>query len=141
MPLFASIPLTLVPLLVYNVIAFDFFGAGTGDPWQAPIFTIDMVSDARFTMVLGDLMIVAALFLLFVEMLKATRTGIASLMDHILSMLVFVAYLVEFLIVPQAAASVFFILMAISLIDVIAGFSITITAARRDVSLSHGEHM
>ncbi|MDN3721134.1 hypothetical protein QW131_22865 [Roseibium salinum] len=37
-------------------------------------------------------------------------------------MLVFVAYLVEFLIVQQAATSLFFILMLISLIDVIAGF-------------------
>jgi hypothetical protein len=55
------------------------------------------------------------------------------------SVLVFVAYLVEFLVVQPAATSLFFILMAISLIDVIAGFSISITGARRDVSFGHGD--
>ena len=64
-------------------------------------------------------------------MLKATRTGVVALTDHIFSMVVFVVYLVEFLVVREAATSVFFILMAIALIDVIAGFSITISGARR----------
>lgn len=134
-----SLPLTLLPLIAYNVIVFGGAGAVVGDPWSAPLFGIDMTSGARFTMVMGDAMITAALILLFIEMLKATRTGVIALADHILSMLVFVAYLVEFLIVGAAATSVFFILMAIALIDVIAGFSITISGARRDVSFGHHE--
>jgi len=138
MPFVFSIPLTLAPLLIYNLIAFGFVGAGTGDPWFAPVFTTEMVSGARFTMVIGDLMVSAGLVFLFIEILKATRTGIVALADHILSVLVFIAYLVEFLIVAQAATSVFFILLVISLIDVIAGFSITITGARRDFNFSGG---
>jgi hypothetical protein len=78
-------------------------------------------------------MILAAVALLFIEILKATRTGTASLADHVLSMLVFVIYLVEFLIVPGAAHSVFLILTVIAFIDVVAGFSITISGARRDI--------
>ncbi|ADZ68644.1 hypothetical protein [Polymorphum gilvum] len=141
MPLIVSLPLTLAPLLIYNIVAFGLIGSFGGDPWFAPVLTVEMVSGARFTLVVGDMMIAAALVLLFIEMLKATRTGVVALGDHILSVLVFVAYLVEFLTVRQAATSVFFLLMTIALIDVVAGFSITIAGARRDVSFSSGERL
>jgi hypothetical protein len=44
----------------------------------------------------------------------------------------FVVCLIEFLVVRQAATSEFFFILVVTLIDVIAGFSITIRAARRD---------
>jgi hypothetical protein len=56
--------------------------------------------------------------------------------DHLLSTFVFVAFLVEFLLVKGAAHSVFFTLMIITLIDVLAGFSVSIRAAGRDVNLN-----
>jgi hypothetical protein len=133
-----NIPLLIAPLVVYNAFAFGFFGDAIGDPWSAPIFTIEMVSSARWTLTLGDLMIVAALFLLFIEILKATRTGMGSIVDHILSTMVFVVYLIEFLLVRETATSVFFILMIISAIDVIAGYSVTIRSARRDLTMGPG---
>ncbi|SDU39147.1 hypothetical protein [Stappia sp. ES.058] len=139
MPFIVSIPLTLAPLLVYNLLAFSLFGNAGGDPWLGPVLTVELVSGARFTLVTGDLMIVSGLVLLFIELLKATRTGVVALTDHILSTLVFVAYLVEFLTVREAATSVFFILICISFVDVIAGFSITITGARRDFGVSRGD--
>lgn len=141
MPLIVSIPLTVAPLLVYNILAFSLLGDAGGDPWQAPVLTLELVSGARFTLVIGDLMIIAGLALLFVELLKATRTGVVALTDHILSTLVFIAYLVEFLTVREAATSVFFILMCVTLVDVIAGFSITITGARRDFGVSNSDHL
>ncbi|MCC4244754.1 hypothetical protein [Stappia indica] len=139
MPLIASIPLTVVPLIAYNVLAFVLFEAGAS-PWTTPVMTIDLVSGASFSLLGGDLMILCALLLLFVELLKATRTGVSALTDHIFSTLVLIAYLVEFLTVREAATSVFFILMCVSLVDVIAGFSITITGARRDFGVSNGDH-
>ena len=138
--MFFNIPLLIAPLLVYNAFAFGLLGQSIGDPWGAPIFTVEMVSDARWTLTLGDVMIVAALVLLFVEVLKATRTGIGSIVDHILSTLLFVAYLIEFLLVRETATSVFFILMIISLIDVVAGYSVTIRGARRDMTFGPGMH-
>ena len=81
----------------------------------------------------GDVFIVVSLVLLFGEILKATRFGSASVIDHMLSTAVFVICLVEFLLVGFAATSVFFILMVMALIDVIAGFSVSIRAAARDV--------
>ncbi|MFD1697589.1 hypothetical protein [Roseibium aestuarii] len=136
MAFLASLPLTILPFLVYNVLAL--FG-GPGLSFQSEMFSVPMVSGARFAMTFADLLVASALILLFFEILKATKIGKAALIDHILSVLVFVAYLVEFLIVPQAATSLFFILMVVSLVDVIAGFSISITGARRDVTFGPGE--
>ena len=132
-----TIPLSIIPLIVYNIIAFGLLGAFPGDPWTNPVFTLEMVSGARWTMVIGDLMITVAIVLLFFEILKATRTGASSIIDHMLSTVVFIIYLVEFLLVAEAAQSTFFILMTISLIDVVAGFSVTIRSARRDMSIGH----
>ena len=94
-----------------------------------------MMSGGVFTMTLGDLLIVLALLLLFVEIVKSTRTSNASIIDHLLSTFVFVAFLVEFLLVQGAAHSVFFTLMVIALIDVLAGFSVSIRSAGRDLNM------
>ena len=80
-----NIPLTIIPLIVYNIIAFGVLGAFPGDPWVAPVFTVEMISDARWTMVVGDLMVAAAIVFLFFEILKATRTTSGSIIDHGLS--------------------------------------------------------
>ncbi|CTQ55262.1 hypothetical protein LP7551_03803 [Roseibium album] len=137
MRLFSAIPFTLFTFLIYNAIAFT-SGASNPNLWSDPVFTIAMVSGATFELLSSDLLIAVGLFFLFIEILKATRIGTAALLDHMFSVLVFVAYLVEFLVLPQAATSLFFVLTVISLIDVIAGFSISITGARRDVSFGHG---
>lgn len=129
----AAIPLMIVPLIIYNIIMLGLTGGGIG--FDKIISSLSMMSGAVWTMSLGDLLIVVALGLLFVEVLKATRTGSWSVIDHMLSMFVFVAYLVEFLLVRDAATQVFFILMVIALIDVIAGFSVSIRSAGRDVSI------
>jgi hypothetical protein len=53
-------------------------------------------------------------------------------------MLVFIACLVEFLLAPQAAHSVFFLVMVAAGIDVVAGFTIGIRVAQRDLTLGTG---
>ena len=70
------------------------------------------------------------------DVVKSTRTSNSSVVDHLLSTFVFVAFLVEFLLVKGAAHSVFFTLMLIALVDVLSGFSVSIRAAGRDVNLS-----
>ena len=42
----------------------------------------------------------------------------------------------EFLLVGAAASSVFFLLMVMALIDVVAGFTVSITSAGRDVTMN-----
>jgi hypothetical protein len=75
---------------------------------------------------------------LFVELIKSTYTSAASLFDHGLSMLVFIICIIEFLVVDSAATSVFFFVMMGALIDVVAGFTIGIRVARRDLTIGAG---
>lgn len=130
----AAIPLMIVPLIAYNLVLIGLLGGGVS-ALGSTITSLSMMSGATWTMSLGDLLIVVSLVLLFIEVLKATRTGSWSVIDHMLSMFVFVAFLVEFLLVRDAATQVFFILMVIAFIDVIAGFSVSIRSAGRDVSI------
>lgn len=133
----ASVPLLIVPFIFYNLGLAGFFGAGVdGDPWVAEIFSIRMMSGGIFSMTLGGLMVLIGLIFFFIEILKSTRTSNASVVDHLLSTFVFVAFLVEFLLIRGAAHPVFFTLMVIALIDVLAGFSVSIRAAGRDVNLN-----
>ena len=128
----ALVPLFGILLLIYNVLML------TGDAnatMARPMFDATLISGAAWSMTVGELLIAAGLFVLFAEMFKATRTGTASILDHALSMLVFVVFVVEFLVAKEAGNSTFLILGLMSLVDVIAGFSITIVAARRDLAV------
>ena len=131
------VPLLIIPFLLYNLRLAGVFASGpNGDPWATELFSINMMSGGVFSMTLGILVIVIALVLFFVEIVKSTRTSNASIVDHLLSTFVFVAFLIEFLMVRGAAHPVFFTLMVITLIDVLAGFSVSLRSAGRDVNLS-----
>jgi len=123
-------PLLLIPLAIYNIIAF-LFSIGFSDT----LFTIRMMSQADLNVSTGDLLIILSILLLFVEVLKATRFGVKAIMDHILSFIVFVAALAEFIMVQQAATSTFLLLLVICFVDVVGGFSISIRTAQRDLAL------
>jgi len=133
-----NVPLMVVPLIVYNLVLFGLLGTTAPLPWDDPIMVVGMISGANWIMTLGDLMITLGLILLFFEILKATRVGTNSIVDHLLSTFILVAFLVEFLLVQGAATAVFFILMMMTLVDVLAGFSVSIRSATRDVSLGSG---
>ncbi|WP_442881880.1 hypothetical protein [Devosia sp.] len=127
-------PLLVIPFLVYNVVAFLFLG-GLPAGWNNTIFTIAMVSGTPWAVSLGDLLIIGSLVLLFLELLKSTRIGTVSIVEHMLSMGLFVVILVEFLLVGAASSTAFFILLVMALIDVVAGFTMSITSATRDMSM------
>ena len=127
-----AIPLIVIAFILYNLIVLAGGGVGGLD---ATIFQMKLLSQGVWTFRWGDLIILITLILLFIEIVKSTYTSTSTLIDHGLSMLVFIACGVEFLVVPQAATSVFFIIMAATLIDVVAGYTIGIRVARRDLNL------
>jgi hypothetical protein len=86
----------------------------------------------------GDILILFGIALLFVEVVKSTRTDALSLINHGLAALVFVVFLVQFLTMHGFTTSVFCILMAMQLVDVVAGYTVTAVAARRDIGSSGG---
>jgi hypothetical protein len=126
-----AFPLLLISFAIYNMVAF----LTPGTSWTAPLFSIPMPSQAQWTVSAGDLLIAFALFLLFFEVLKAARNTARSVFDHVLSTLIFIAALVEFLLVREAGTSVFAILLIIALVDVLGGWSVAVRTARRDFSI------
>lgn len=148
--IFNVFPLILIPVIVYNIWAFA--NAGQGDSAEVaarilyhlenseqPFLNLTMASGAHWVMTFGDVMILLSILLLFIELLKSTSTGTAAIFNHALSMLVFIICLVEFLLHPAFATSVFFIIMIMALLDVLAGVVVTIISARRDVEFA-GQH-
>lgn len=157
--MFNIFPKMIIPLLVYAVIAFS-FGLGSGhegfvgnvDSLQngvcydtagqeaeckvgvlhKTLFAVSMVGDAQWTISTSDLLLVLGLIFLFIEMLKAPSTGNSTLVNNLLSTLVFVLALLGFVLVPLFASSTFFLLMLMTLIDTMAGWFITAISARRD---------
>ena len=124
-------PLLVITFAIYNMIAFL-----TPDlSWTANIATIHLISGKAWTVTPEDIILAFAIVLLGIEVVKATRMGIRGLMDHILSMVLFIVMLVEFLLVQRAATSTFFLLMAIALVDVLAGFIVGMRSATRQIEV------
>lgn len=140
--IFNVFPLILIPVLTYNIWAFGATAVDGGDVrehLQSVWLSVPMASAAAWNITFGDVMVLLALILLFIELLKSTSTGTAAIFNHALSMLVFIICLVEFLLHPAFATSVFFIILVMALLDVLAGVVVTIISARRDVEFA-GQH-
>jgi len=103
------------------------------------IFQVWLPSGSIWRPTWGDLVILLGLITLNIEIFKATRTSNVSIVDHTLSTFVFIAFLISWMISPWAVGpkgdSTFLFLTVMSFVDVIAGFTITISAARRDFGL------
>lgn len=127
-------PLLLIPFIIYNVLALTLFG-WQPEGWSRQLVGIPMVSGELWSLTWGDVLLVVALVCLFFEVVKSTNTGRSSVIEHMASTALFVVLLIEFLLFAPAASSVFFILMVMSLVDVVAGFTISITGAGRDVTM------
>ena len=126
-------PLLLIPFVIYNIVAFIF--RLPDDIWTTQAATVHMMSGQDWVLTWEDLLLAFSIFLLWIEIIKSTRMGMRSIMDHILAMALFVAMLVEFLLVRQAGTSTFFLLMIIALVDVLAGFIVSIRSSQRRLEI------
>jgi hypothetical protein len=138
--MFAAIPLLALPVLIYNAIVLTLPGGFTSidaaTRMDQQLFAVTMTSHIDWSVGLGDLLLAAALVVLFIELLKSTTSRRIAIVNHALSLLLFIVCLVEFLLAPAFATSTFFLLSLMTLLDVLAGFIVTIVAARRDVGFS-----
>lgn len=135
--MFLSIPWLILPVVSYFCIIWigtSFYEAGVQETMDyALIDNIKLLSDGIWKLTVSEVLLIFTLVILFVEILKATRVSSMSLVDHSLSTLLFVICLILFITITPAASSTFFMMTVMTLIDVVAGFSITLRAARRDV--------
>ena len=130
-----SIPALAIVILAFNLLDYS------GSMMDTESLYLDQVlpSTAEFYLKVGDLFVLAGLVALFFEIIKAARLGAGTIVDHMLSTATFIVALVEFLLVPFCGTSTFFFLMVMALIDVVAGFSVSILSARRDYSVTHND--
>lgn len=143
--MFAAFPLLALPVLVYNLVALTLVGGFASQDattrFSEPLFTVAMTSGSPWPVSLSDLLLAGSLVVLFIELLKSTTSRRIAIINHSLSMILFILCLVEFLLAPAFATSTFFLLTVMVLLDVLAGFIVTIVAARRDIDLASGmEH-
>ena len=127
-----AIPILVFAFILYNIIVLSMGVEGLNQPI---LDKLRLLSGGEWTFTIGDFVLLVTLFLLFIEIVKSTFTTTSTLIDHALSMVVFIAVGMEFLMVQQAATSVFFLILIASLIDVIAGYTIGIRVARRDLNI------
>ncbi len=145
--IFGIFPLLVIPVILYNLLA---LGAGPAETTNAagqiltsnvaPLasmlaetaFSLPMISGVDWVLTKGDAIVLLAVTFLFLEILKSTSTGTATIINHGISLLLFIICLVQFLLMPNFATSTFFILMSMTLLDVLAGVIVTIVSARRD---------
>ncbi len=135
--MFNVFPLMIIPVIIYVVIAFVFGGADQASMALAldwTVFRIPMVS-GPWSLPLGDFLVIVGMFFLFIEQIKAAGSGTATIINHGLSMAVFVVAMALFLLVGKFGTSAFFLLTLMTLMDTVGGFVVTVVAARRDLAV------
>jgi len=128
-----------IPLFTYLWLAYNLLLLTGNMPalLDHQLAALTLISGAQWTLKVSELFLALGVVFLYVEIFKATRTGSASVIDHTVSMLVFVAFLIELITVKGAGNSTFAILALMSMLDVVAGFTVSIIAARRDFSVGN----
>ena len=97
------------------------------------VFVLPLLSGSTLPFQGGDLLLVVGLLLLCVEVYRATSSSTAAILNHVLSLVVFIVALIDLLVMPRMANMTFFLIVLMTLSDVIAGFTVTISTARRDI--------
>ena len=138
--MFAALPLLALPVLFYNFVAAFMLPGGfrsvqADDAMTRQLVSIPMTSGGHWSVSLGDVLVFAALVILFIELLKSTTSQRIAIVNHSLSMILFIVCLVEFLLSRACSTSAFFLVTMMVLLDVLAGFIVTIAASRRQVDV------
>jgi hypothetical protein len=112
-------PLLLIPLAVYNIIAFLMPSVSFSDV----LFTVPMITGEAWPVTLADLLLALGVLLLLLEVVKGARPGAKFLMDHLLSLILFGAAAAEFVMLPKFGNSTYFLLVLLALADFLGGIA------------------
>lgn len=125
-----AVPLIAVVMVIYTALAVDpNFSAGSAFmDWVLP-------SGAELFLTFGDIFLILGLVALFFEIIKSAKLGTGTVVDHMLSTATFIVALIVFLLVPAFGTPAFLLLTIMALVDVVAGYTVSIFSARRDFSV------
>ena len=129
------VPLLIIPIILYLFVSMSAGEGGTAARLDANLFSIPMMSGGRWAFSLGDFILLIGLIFLFIEILKAARTKSDAIVNHSRSLVLLLFCVIGFLAIPGFGTSVFFLLMVMTLLDVVAGPIVSIVAARRDFGI------
>jgi hypothetical protein len=113
-------PLLLIPLAIYNIIAFLMPEVRFGEP----LLKLALMSGAEWPVTLSDILLAVGILLLLLEIVKGTRPGAKYFTDHLLSLIVFGAAAAEFVLWPKFGTSTYFLLTALALVDFLSGLAL-----------------
>jgi hypothetical protein len=113
-------PLLLIPLAIYNIIAFLMPGVSFAEP----LVKLKLVSGAEWPITLSDVMLALGILLLLHEVIKGARPGGKYLTDHFLSLIAFAGSAAEFVLWPKFGTSTFFLLVLLAMVDFFSGIAL-----------------
>lgn len=127
--------LSYIPFIGVVAVIYLVIGLISPSAMLGGLLTLTLFSGAVWTLTTAELFIILGLCALLFELLKALRIGGHSAVDHMLSMAVFVGCLLCFLLWDVAATTGFLLITIMSLVDVMAGFAVSLATARRDITI------
>jgi hypothetical protein len=132
-----AFPMILVVVILYNLVFFGSAVAGHHDMQSLldQSFALKMFSGDMWRITAGDLFVLGSLAMLFIETIRAARSDSREVLNHAFSMLTFCIALVEFIVLKGFSTSAFFLITVMCLFDVVAGYTISIVCARRDLAM------
>jgi len=113
-------PLLLIPLAIYNIVAFLMPTVSFAEP----LFKLALLSGAEWAVTFSDVLLALGMLLLLCEVIKGARPGAKFLTDHLLSFIVFAAAAAEFLLWPKFGTSTFLLLTLLAAVDFLSGISL-----------------
>jgi len=122
-------PLLLIPLAIYNIIAFLMRDVS----FAATLITVPLTSGTAWPVTLSDALLALGILLLLCEVIKGARPGAKYLTDHLLSLLVVCGAGAEFVLLPQFGTSTYFLLALLALVDFLSGIALR---ARRGTQMA-----
>jgi hypothetical protein len=124
-----------LPFMIIAVILYFLLVSIVRVPLDSVLFTMPMPSGDRLAFSLGELLISLTAILMFVETVSNTSASASAIVNHGLSLVVFLICLLLWLLMPRFGTGTFFVMMLLTLIDTVAGYSNSILRARRDLTV------
>lgn len=129
-------PLLTISLVIYTVLTVTGM-SGANIAWHdIVVVNLPMYSKDIWRVTWGTLFLTGSMGLLFVELIRATKAGTASITNHLLSFLLFIVALLLFILAPGFGNSTYFLFLTMCFLDPMAGLVVTTVTARRDLAVT-----
>ncbi len=129
----AAIPLLVLPVAAYAVLALTLGGGlyapDTHERITQALFRFSTAGGGVWPVSGADLLLAGALIVAFLELLKGIGDRRVAIANHALSIVLFVLCLTAMLLAPAFATSTFFLITLMVLLDLVAGFIVTMGQA------------